>query len=288
MSAHRLPNFSGISVAEFEVWVAGPGSEPFRSCLNYDQNAVALNCAPPSNLGHATVHATDAQSAAKPTCRQCREDAAMLYLRNQPRQAPAAVYMYCRRDYPVKRMWPVGKPNSHTYVLKQAASGISTHQHRKIRVNGRLPLKQFHCVLEEVVHILADSFVLPAFPNLTHLQIFHWIDVQNASETQTREFYSAFGALPRLTHLALPSSINNNHTPILCFLLDVCKSLCAFVILHPPPPEEILFLADNDVRFVMHKVNFDYSVTDWTRGVMTGTDYWALRTGSSPCGRLGS
>jgi hypothetical protein len=42
----------------------------------------------------------------------------MLYLRKQRRQAPAAVYMYCRRDYPVRRMWPVGKPNSHTYVVR--------------------------------------------------------------------------------------------------------------------------------------------------------------------------
>ncbi|KAF8150524.1 hypothetical protein K438DRAFT_1988480 [Mycena galopus ATCC 62051] len=151
------------------------------------------------------------------------------------------------------------------------------HQYQSMPGLEALRPKQLHCAL----HVLFDrrpnvnTFTLPIFSQLTHLNLLFFLDEFVDSDARAR--WSTLGTLHGLTHLSLPSHKARCGLPILSFLLDVCKSLRALVVLQPPPPtpnSEITFLAKNDVRFVMMRPR--RMLEDWKTGVLRGVDHWAL------------
>ncbi|KAJ7270131.1 hypothetical protein B0H12DRAFT_1320326 [Mycena haematopus] len=138
--------------------------------------------------------------------------------------------------------------------------------------------KQLYCALHDIVdrRTNINTFTLPIFSQLTHLNLFYFIDESVDSEATVLARWTAIGSLQKLTHLSLPSHTTKGGLPILSRLLEVCKSLRALVVLRPPPSTpsaEIAFLAEHDVRFVMMRLRSSMS-DDWQMGALTGYDHW--------------
>jgi hypothetical protein len=122
---------------------------------------------------------------------------------------------------------------------------------------------------------MGQPFRISSLTHLTHLDLLYWFDQAANSAPEARKLHTRLGELPQLTHLSVPSHTSNSDTSILAHLLDVCKSLRALVVLEAPTPptEEMMFLAENDVRFVT--VWPHDGIADWQRSVLTGIDFWA-------------
>ncbi|KAJ7486824.1 hypothetical protein FB451DRAFT_1228123 [Mycena latifolia] len=130
-----------------------------------------------------------------------------------------------------------------------------------------MPLRHLYCDFDDLCSVvLFESFSLPPFSRLTHLELFHGL-------TNNTDFiaWSDVAELAHLSHLSF-----DIHTLVTVFeyLLTTCKSLRALVILCPPPRTAVeLQTLAKDPRFVMMVVE-DYT-GDWQRGILTGDDYWS-------------
>ncbi|KAJ6564247.1 hypothetical protein B0H19DRAFT_1140605 [Mycena capillaripes] len=142
-----------------------------------------------------------------------------------------------------------------------------------------LPLKHLHCQLYFLFAETIGLFTLPVFAHITHLELLYWPDKAGNSPAAARARYTALGALPRLTHLAVPSHTTTRGAPILTPLIETCKLLRVLVVLHPRTlaTAEIKYLAQNDVRFVM--MGLSRASDTWQVGTLTGVDYWARAAG---------
>ncbi|KAJ7480764.1 hypothetical protein FB451DRAFT_1365172 [Mycena latifolia] len=62
------------------------------------------------------------------------------------------------------------------------------------------------------------------------------------------------------------------HLPIIEHLLEVCRSLCALIIIRASPDDWSLI---EDLRFVLTRKDDTFDTGDWQRGVFTGNDFWS-------------
>ncbi|KAJ6538146.1 hypothetical protein B0H19DRAFT_1374689 [Mycena capillaripes] len=145
-----------------------------------------------------------------------------------------------------------------------------------------LPLTQLHCDLAGLRNLnRIDPLAAPAFMHLTHLELFWYLDHIQHTVAEEHARWTTLGTLPRLTHLALPFHTTANKTPIVAYLLDICKSLRALLVLRSafPQAEEFEALARNDVRIVMLRPPRENSIIVWQRGILNGVDFWSRADG---------
>ncbi|KAJ7164204.1 hypothetical protein C8R46DRAFT_309518 [Mycena filopes] len=123
---------------------------------------------------------------------------------------------------------------------------------------SRLPLRQLYAPPPEIIPTLG-----PAFPHLTHLEIFEGPRARSLSACD------ALAELPQLSHLAFHARLPK----LFLRLLRICAELRVLVCLPPlGVTGEGAAELTQDVRFVcMGCRNY---VQDWYMGARWGEDYW--------------
>ncbi|KAJ7635037.1 hypothetical protein FB45DRAFT_910572 [Roridomyces roridus] len=180
-----------------------------------------------------------------------------------------------------------GTPEVQTKIILSTCVGVENlcllrrnrHYFDAFGISTAPPLARLthlHCAFDELFkweH--TGEFLRTSFPQLSHLEFFGQLPAQ--------QIVAPLAALPRLTHLAFPTSYDSHlHASIYAQILDAC-ALLRLIVLHsaisPTASSPLGVLGAQDIRCIVilwHEYNPDIRAADWLSGIQLGVDFWSL------------